>query len=73
MLNYEAWFGNLSPNFLWSVFKLEKLKGEGAVLIPLEATEKAYGRIETDRVVYRPLEVVTAVITGREQGDHQGL
>ncbi|HOJ40714.1 MAG TPA: hypothetical protein PKX93_07025 [bacterium] len=43
------------------------------MLIPLEATEKAYGRIETDRVVYRPLEVVTAVITGREQGDHQGL
>jgi hypothetical protein len=38
--------------------------------IPREATEGAFGRIETDRVVYRPLDTVMVEITGRTKGDN---
>ncbi len=41
--------------------------------IPLEATEKQFGRLETDARIYRPLDTVTVRVTGRAKGDARCL
>lgn len=36
--------------------------------IPFESTEQAFGRIETDKFVYRPLDRVNVFVTGKKGG-----
>ncbi len=39
--------------------------------IPFENTEEAFGRIETDKPVYRPLDEVVVIVTGRKIGSSE--
>lgn len=42
-------------------------------LVRQEATESAFGRVETDSRSYQPLDTVTVTVTGRGKGDKQGI